>query len=99
MFLHRLALALGKTVGEIERTMSERELRDWLRFTMLRPLPDQLADIHVAMLCSIAANLMRNPADSPIPVEAFFVLRDPEPPKPAPQQSEAERFRAHLAGG
>ena len=78
--------------------MTERELRDWLRYAELRPLSDQLADIHNAMLCAIVANLARDPSSAPTPVEAFYVLRAPTAPD-VPSISEAERVRAALAGG
>ncbi|NYT25398.1 hypothetical protein H0A73_17495 [Alcaligenaceae bacterium] len=38
-FLHVLALALGKTVGEIQG-MTHRELESWKKFYQLRPFDD-----------------------------------------------------------
>ena len=35
-----LALALGKTVGELQRTMSQREFRDWIQFYRAHPFDD-----------------------------------------------------------
>lgn len=39
-FWHVLALALGKTVGEIQRDMTRREFESWKRFYNLRPFDD-----------------------------------------------------------
>lgn len=35
-----LALALGKTVGELQRTMTQREYRDWVQFYRAHPFDD-----------------------------------------------------------
>ncbi|MDD2728325.1 hypothetical protein [Malikia sp.] len=35
-----LALALGKTVGELKRTMTQREFRDWIAFYRANPFDD-----------------------------------------------------------
>jgi hypothetical protein len=35
-----LALALGKTVGELQRTMTQREFRDWISFYRSHPFDD-----------------------------------------------------------
>jgi hypothetical protein len=54
VFLHRLALALHKTVGELEAAMSVRELHDWMRFEgWYQPLPDRLSDLHVGLPCTL----------------------------------------------
>lgn len=39
-FWHVLALALGKTVGELQRDMTRREFESWKRFYALRPFDD-----------------------------------------------------------
>jgi len=36
----KLALLLGKSVGEIETTMSSSELTEWLAYSQVEPLPD-----------------------------------------------------------
>ena len=39
-FWHVLALALGKTVGELQRDMSNREFESWKKFYQFRPFDD-----------------------------------------------------------
>jgi hypothetical protein len=97
VFLHRLALALHKTVAEIEATMSMRELRDWQWFDAVSgPLPDRLADIHNAMVLSTMVNIMRSPDSAPVLPSDFFVIRDrAEPEEPVP---EIDRLRAQWRG-
>jgi hypothetical protein len=48
--LFRLALALGKTVGEIERTMSAYELREWMALSSLEPWGEVRADLRAAVI-------------------------------------------------
>jgi hypothetical protein len=38
--LFQLAVLLGRTVGELETTMSSHELSEWMAFHRIRPLPD-----------------------------------------------------------
>ncbi len=39
-FWHVLALALGKTVGELQRDMTRKEFESWKDFYALRPFDD-----------------------------------------------------------
>jgi len=39
-FWHVLALALGKTVGELQKTMLQKEFESWKRFYQIRPFDD-----------------------------------------------------------
>lgn len=39
-FWHTLALALGKTVGELQKTMTFKEFESWKEFYRLRPFDD-----------------------------------------------------------
>lgn len=79
--------------------MSERELRDWFSFAAERPLPDELADLHNALLCSIVANLARSADSPPFQVADFLVLTrrpPPELPDDVVEVSEGERFARSL---
>lgn len=40
-FWHVLALALGKTVGELQRDMTNREFESWKEFYRMRPFDDK----------------------------------------------------------
>jgi len=74
--------------------MTERELRDWCAFQIDHPLPDELADLHSALLCSVVANIARGSDSAPFRLTDFLML------KPSPDEvvelSEAERFRQSL---
>ena len=50
----RLALQLGKTVGQLETEMSSRELSEWMAFLRIHPLPDP--HWSAALICSVVCN-------------------------------------------
>jgi len=54
LLLFRLALQLGRTVGELEREMSSRELSEWIAYERIHPLPDP--HWSAALICSVLAN-------------------------------------------
>ncbi len=39
-FWHVLALALGRTIGEMQATMTQREFESWKKFYQMRPFDD-----------------------------------------------------------
>jgi hypothetical protein len=83
---------LHRPVGELETSMTHRELMEWHRFeATVSPLPDRLADIHSAMLCALVVNVAGAAGSSPITASDFFVIKDP-PPEPLDDGlTEAER--------
>jgi hypothetical protein len=87
------------TVGELEARMTTSELLDWYRFEGLhQPLPDRMADIHFAMVCSVMCNIVRSSSAAPVSPADFFVIRDPAPP-PADGLDEVDRQRLAWRGG
>jgi hypothetical protein len=98
VFLHRLALALHKTVAEIEAQMTMRELRHWQLFEGAHePLPDRLSDIHTGVLASLMVNIMRSADAEPARPQDFFVIRDRAAPA-EPAVREIDRLRAQWRG-
>jgi hypothetical protein len=66
-------------VADLESSMTLAV--DWHRFeTLHQPLPDRLADIHVAMLATIIVNLARAPDAIPARPADFLVIRERQPP-------------------
>lgn len=87
-------------VADLESSMTMRELLDWQRFeAMHEPLPDRLADIHVATLAAIIVNLARAPDAMPARPADFFVIRDREPLPPDDGLSEIDRQMLNWRGG
>lgn len=96
MLLHRLALALGRTVTEIERDMPIAEYVDWQSFiNQGHPLPADLADIHNGMLMSLIANAWAGKGSPTYAPKDFFVLGR-SLVKAAEPRTIAERMRAVL---
>lgn len=56
--MHRLALGLGKTIGEIEATMGASELDDWLRYWQAEPWGTTRDNLHAALITSTLINVM-----------------------------------------
>jgi hypothetical protein len=87
-------------VGDLETSMSLRELLDWQRFEALhQPLPDRLSDLHMAMLCSIIVNLVRPSDAAPARAADFLVIRDRDPSPPDDGMSEVDRQALNWRGG
>lgn len=74
--MHRLALALGKTVHEIETTMSAREFFDWMDFYSVEPFGDQRADIRSGVVAATIANVYRGKGKKPFGPSDFMLFAD-----------------------
>jgi len=55
LFIHRLALALGRTVEDLLSTLSPQELKGWLLYDRQAGLPDIAAQWQRAASISVAA--------------------------------------------
>ncbi len=95
-FLFRLALALGKTVTELECIMREAELREWMAFAGIEPFGDQqhLEDSHTAMIVATMANAWRGKNQPSRNAEDFLLLR---PPPKVEQTGLTGKQGAHYA--
>lgn len=56
MFVHRLALALGKTVTELLRECTAAELSTWAAYFDVAP-PEHTDDHRAALICATMAKL------------------------------------------
>ena len=96
--LHRLALALGRTVGEIERGMSVSELRDWQRYCAFHPLPFELDDIHSGQLLALLVNINRAKDTPMVNAIDYMILAKKTEPEAA-TLTIAQRMKAVTTGG
>ena len=53
--MHRLALALGRTVAELSATMGSSELSDWIDYYKLEPWGAWRDNYHAALIASMHA--------------------------------------------
>jgi len=68
LFLFRLALALGRTVAELESSLGSRELTEWLAYYKLEPFGQERDNWHTGVLASMYANVHKasgKPASKP----------------------------------
>lgn len=55
-FKHKLALATGRFVSEIDAYMSSSELVDWMAFDEMYPFGSDRDNLHAAIIASTVAN-------------------------------------------
>lgn len=92
--MFRLALALGRTVAEIEQSMSASELVEWMEFSAREPFGANRENIHFAMLCALIANVNRGKNTQPFKPQDFMLV-DPVEQKAKQQSSFLAFLRAN----
>lgn len=55
----QLALRLGKTLGELQQSISVSELRMWMAFDRISPIGDERNDYHAAQIATAVFNSQR----------------------------------------
>ena len=87
---HRLRLALGIPIRELQQRVSGREFAEWLAFERLYgPIdPGRRMDLAAALVASVLANIHRDPKRrrQPYTVEDFL----PQYDRPAPRRQTPE---------
>jgi hypothetical protein len=59
-----LALHLGMTADRLEREMTHRELRQWVRYVRNKPLPFRRAEAYAAQIALKIVHIMGGNADA-----------------------------------
>lgn len=59
MFVHRLALALGRTVAELYETLTPQEMTEWQAYYQLEPWGAWRDNWHSAQLSTLLFNINR----------------------------------------
>ncbi|NTY85568.1 DUF4035 domain-containing protein [Serratia fonticola] len=59
----QLALRLGKTLGELQKTMGVSELRLWAAFNQISPIGDERGDYQAAQISAAISNSQGIEAD------------------------------------
>jgi len=79
--MFRLALALGMTVRELKSRLTYNEFTEWMAYYQLEPFGEFRSDLRNGALCSLIANIKRDPKrrSSPYEPKDFMpFLDDPE---------------------
>jgi hypothetical protein len=92
--MHRLALALGRTVAELEASISEKELRDWVDFYAVEPWGEQPAWWRTGTIAALLSNIHRDPKKSDPFTPLDFVPKDPSAEKT--NGLDSRRVRAEM---
>ena len=57
LFKHRLALALGMTVAQLNRNMTHAELVRWMAYSNIEPFGYHADNWRMGMQCAVACNV------------------------------------------
>ncbi len=61
-------------MGELERSLGARELDEWHIYSSIEPFGAYRDNIHTAMLCSLIANVNRQPKSRPFEWKEFMIV-------------------------
>lgn len=75
-----MALALGRTVGELERELSGSEFLEWQVFDASWPIGERRLDLNFAQLCSVVAQTSYG--GSKLRMNDFILCPDEREPVP-----------------
>jgi hypothetical protein len=87
-----LALGLGRTVGELECSLSPRELADWQAYYLLEPWGAWRDNYHAGLVAARLSNLFRGKKAKPVSPADFFY----EYSAPQKSQTNCESFKVLL---
>lgn len=87
-----MALALGKTVAQLEREMSSAEFSEWIAYSHLEPFGERRADQRAWLLVAHASNMMRDPQKHDA-TDLRTILPEWQPPQePEDVAAKIDRF-------
>lgn len=95
----RLALKLGRTVNELQRSMTSAEFGEWIAFYSLEPFGDRVDDLRTGIVSSVIANVNRGPnVPAFAPIDFVPWAQDQAKPSgPPPAEAVAALFGVNLA--
>lgn len=72
---------MGRTVGELEQSMSSSEYSHWLAFYQLYPFGPERDNLHAAIVASTIANSNRTRNQKPFKPDDFMLKTHDERPE------------------
>lgn len=84
MFLHALALKLGRTVGELSATLTTDELARWFAYNQRSPITDDRMDYLFARLCLVVTESSgaKKRGGGRFTLDDFLMFKRPKQPSP-----------------
>lgn len=64
---------MGRTVGELETSMSSSEYSHWLAFYQLYPFGPERDNLHAAIIAATVANVHRGKQQTPFTPDSFML--------------------------
>ncbi len=87
-----LALALGRTVSELEASMSSSEFSEWIEYYQLEPFGQWRDNWHAAQIAALLFNANRGKTQQPLKAQDFMFATEEEQ-----AQRKQDEFFASLA--
>lgn len=87
-------MALGRTVSELEHTMSYAEMQEWISFYNAEPFQEDRQEIQLAMMMSVMAASFGNKID---PTE--FMITGKKPKKKNTVEELSKHVKTIFGGG
>lgn len=69
----KLALRLGKTLGELKQSISMSELRLWAAYDRISPIGDERGDFLAAQVVAAFHNAQRDPKSQPVDLNDMVI--------------------------
>lgn len=79
---------MGCTVRELQARMDSAEFTDWQVYDAIDPIGERRADMRMALLCQLIANIHRDPKRGAYTLDDFLLFREPAAPAD-PEEVEA----------
>ncbi len=67
-----MALALGKTVGELSEELSDAEFQEWMSFYRMEPFGEDRADLRAGIIAATIVNVQRGKKGRPVKPTDFM---------------------------
>ena len=93
--MHRLALKMGRTVAELNATLTIDELAHWFAFDRSSPIGDERMSMQFAHLCLTVCQVagVKKKTGGPFTLDDFLLFKPSEKPK-----STLDTMRGWFAG-
>jgi hypothetical protein len=93
----RLALKMGRTVDELQRTMTSAEFGEWIAYYSIEPFGERIEDLRAGTVASTVANVNRGKDTRPYaPLDFIPWAKEPVEDKPPPAENIAAIFGVDL---
>lgn len=96
--MFRLAGHLGRTVGELELSLSSRELSEWIAYSSFEPFGQGRSDDGFRLLASMLYNINRGKNARPLSADDFLKTLHDSKPKPKGSGALAAELKAAFGG-